>query len=248
MKYNITHKAFGAGVVTDIRNGYVSATFACGDKKFVLAGLDKYLLSCDDELKKLIEGAAPAVKPQHTPQPVVRPAVATQNPAKRNPIPSISVHHSTSPNSLLGPRSQSISFASQKQLFEVVGYLAHPGRVTSVEAEVPMDGRDDIFESMFPGQTYRPIHMGDTPSGMPNKLSPQFRINLSNIRNCPQVLKVNLGAGNSSCAARLNKSRFVMELVQHYGFRFGETQNIANIKRIAEEYGCLDDFMRGYQL
>ena len=149
-------------------------------------------------------------------------------------------------NPLLGPRSKSITLSSQSEMFEIVGYLSAPGRIMSIEAEVPADGRDKVFEGMFPGQIYRPIMLGDTPSGMPNKMSPQFRLNLSNTRNCPKALKLAIGAGNGSCAGRINRSKFVMDLVQNYGFRFGARQNTELARSIAEQKGCLLDFERGY--
>ena len=151
-------------------------------------------------------------------------------------------------NSLLGPRSQTIYITTEGQMFEIVGYLARPGRINSIEAEVPMDGRDDIFEELFPGQKYRPIAVADTPSGMPNKLSPQFRINMGSIRNCPAVLRNNIGKGTGSCAGRINKSKFVLLLVQKYGFKFGSSQNINEIRRIATEKGYLEEFEKGYAL
>lgn len=129
-----------------------------------------------------------------------------------------------------------------------LSYIASPGRVSSFEAEVPRDGRDETFESLFPGQKYRPIEMGETPSGMPNKLSPQFRINFSNLRNCPDILLKNMGKGNGpSCIGRINKSKFVIDLVQNYGFRFGSEQNISDIRSIAEKRGFLEEFENGYK-
>lgn len=121
-------------------------------------------------------------------------------------------------------------------MFEIVGvgYMARPGRVNSIEAEVPKDGRDDDFDRMFPGQTYRPIELGDTLSGLPNKLSPQFRINLGNLSNCPYALKNNMGKGNGSCVGLINKSRFVIVIVRNYGFRFGDWQDRIAIRNIAE--------------
>ena len=94
-------------------------------------------------------------------------------------------YESSTNNPLVGDRSQTISVRSEAEMFELVGYMATPGRVSSFEAEVPKDGRDVLFEKLFPGQPYRPIELGSTPSGMPNKLSPSFRINFANLRNCP---------------------------------------------------------------
>jgi len=148
--------------------------------------------------------------------------------------------------SLIGPRSQSISVSSRNQMYEIAGYMARPGRLSSIEAEVPCDYREIEFKRLFPGQVYRPITIGDTPSGRPNKYSPQFRINFANIRNCPEPLRQNLGVGNGSCVSRVNKSRFVLDMVLNYGFQFGFSQNVVLIRKIAEDNGCLSDFEHGF--
>ncbi len=110
----------------------------------------------------------------------------------------------TTSSCLVGPRAESISMSCE-QWFEVVGYMARPGRVSSFEAEIPKDGRDKVFENLFPGQVYRPIELGDTPSGLPNKLGAQFRINFASLDNCPAVLNDSIRAGNGGCVGRINK-------------------------------------------
>ena len=92
------------------------------------------------------------------------------------------------------------------------------------------------------------IEMGDTPSGLSIKLSPQFRINFGNLRNCPVVLKQNMGQGNGACIGRINKSKFVIQIVQEYDFRSGEYQNVEAIRSIAKERGFLEAFERGYSM
>lgn len=153
----------------------------------------------------------------------------------------------TTHSRLVGPKAESISM-SCSQMFEAIGYMAKPGRVSSFEAEIPKDGRDKMFENLFPGQTYRPIELGETPSGLPNKLGPQFRINFSSLNNCPAVLRANMRVGNGSCVGRINKSRFVVDLVQFYGFRFGKNQDVPAIRKIAEDNGYLEEFEKGYSL
>lgn len=153
----------------------------------------------------------------------------------------------TTSSCLVGPRAESISMSCE-QWFEVVGYMARPGRVSSFEAEIPKDGRDKVFEKLFPGQVYRPIELDDTPSGLPNKLGAQFRINFANLDNCPAVLNDSIRAGNGGCVGRINKSRFVVDLVQFYGFHFGRHQDVATIRKIAEDNGYLEEFEKGYAL
>lgn len=57
-----------------------------------------------------------------------------------------------------------------------------------------------------------------------------------------------MGAGNGGCVGRINKSCFVMDMVQNYGFKFGDYQNVSVIRKIAESKGHLADFERGYSL
>ena len=157
-------------------------------------------------------------------------------------------HFSKATLPLLGPISQTIYFESDAELFEAIGYMARPGRVSSIEAEVPRDGRDDTFEALFSGKKYRHIELGDTPSGMPNKLSPQFRSNFVSVFNCPKTLKANMGEGNGGCVGRINKFRFVMDMVQNYGFKFSNYRNVSTIRKVADSRGYLSDFERGYSL
>ena len=86
-----------------------------------------------------------------------------------------------------------------------------------------------------------------TPSGRPSKFSPQFRINLANMTNCPEILKPAIGKGlGSLIVGRINKSKFVVQLVHFFGFQFGDMQNISAIKNKVAEYGYTKAFNRGY--
>ena len=242
--YKVTHKTLGAGIFIGFKGEYVIVEFGKEKKQFALKTFLNFFTVYDDELKRKIEKVQTSVE---VPAPRVVPS--TPQPQVPNLTRYVSqTHISKAPLPLLGPRSQTILFASDAELFEAIGYMARPGRVSSIEAEVPKDGRDDTFEALFPGQKYRPIELGDTPSGLPNKLSPQFRINFASVRNCPKTLKANMGAGNGGCVARINKSSFVMDMVQIYGFRFGDSQNVSAIRKIAEARGRLSDFERGYSL
>ena len=227
-------------------NGLATVRFGNVEKMFAIKGFEKFFDIEDPEFQKIVDRANNVTTTQAQ-------SKSSTSTAPKTPVKPIKAYCDSSRSvgaagSLLGPRSQTIPVSSENQMFELVGYMAGPGRISSIEAEVPMDGRDDLFETLFPGQTYRPITLGDTPSGMPNKLSPQFRINFSNLHNCPQVLKANMGAGNSSCVGRINKSRFVLTVVQNYGFRFGDWQNTNAIRNIAAERGYLEEFERGYSL
>ena len=248
--YSVKHRTYGKGYVVKIRNGYATVKFGSTEKLFAIKGFGKYFEIFDADFQKIVDQANEEADTMqvHSSKTENTGFSASHNTAK--PIKAYYDSSSSvgSAGSLLGPRSQTIPIASENQMFEIVGYMARPGRISSIEAEVPMDGRDELFERLFPGQTYRPITMGDTPSGMPNKLGPQFRINFADLRNCPQVLKSNMGAGNASCIGRINKSRFVLTVVQKYGFQFGKWQDTNKIRSIAAEKGYLEEFERGYSL
>ena len=242
--YKVIHKTLGVGIVTGFKGEYVIVEFGRDKKQFALKTFLNFFTVYDDELKRKIEKAQTPIETsvQRAVPPTPQPKIPTVTRNVSQP------QFSKAPLPLIGPRSQTIYFTSDAELFEAIGYMARPGRVSSIEAEVPKDGRDDTFEVLFPGQKYRPIELGDTPSGMPNKLSPQFRINFASVRNCPKTLKANMGAGNGGCVGRINKSRFVMDMVQNYGFRFGDFQNVSAIRKIAEARDHLSDFERGYSL
>ena len=245
----VQHKAFGEGTVLKIENGIIEIQFGEQIKKFQFPKAFEQFIKTDDialiaeinkekEKLKQIEEAEQAQKAQ-----AVTPAPRHVSTPTHIKTP---IWHSVS-NALVGERAHTIFVHSEEEMFEIVGYMATPGRVSSIEAEVPRDGRDEIFEEMFPGQTYRPITMGNTPSGMPNKLSSQFRINFANLKNCPDSLRRNMGKGNGGCVGRINKSKFVIDIVQNYGFRFGDWQDVNAIREIAVRKGHLESFENGFK-
>ena len=242
--YEVTHNILGTGIITDFKGEYVIVEFGQDKKQFALKTFLNFFTVYDDELKKKIEKAQ---TPTETPiQRVAPPTPQVKVPTISCPV--MQQHFSKAPLPLLCPRSKTIYFKSDAELFEAIGYMARPGRVSSIEAEVPRDGSVDMFEAHFPRQKYRPIELGDTPSGMPNKFGSQFRINFASVYNCPQTLKENMGAGNGGCVGRINKSRFVMDMVTNYGFKFGDYQDESAIRKIADSKGHLSDFERGYSL
>lgn len=235
-EHAFNHKLYGKGIVTEFFRDCIVARFGQLSKvlpRNLMIGMvdtnDPYLVEwINNKVDSLPLYGATNESPK------------SHKPIKRRYMPTTS-------SRLVGPRAESIPMSCE-QWFEVVGYMARPGRVNSFEAEVPKDGRDKAFENLFPGQIYRPIELGDTPSGLPNKLGPQFRINFASLNNCPAVLRANVRAGNGGCVGRINKSRFVVDLVQFYGFRFGRHQDVAAIRKIAEDNGYLEEFEKGYSL
>lgn len=247
MGYKVKHKSYGEGTVKSIRDGIIEVEFGNQVKKFQFPkAFGPFFATDDPDLMEKVRSAKESFEKEEKQKVTlgsVRQANYSHIEEKR------SDYHMGNQNAmsmLLGDRAKTIYVGSEAEMFELVGYMAAPGRVSSFEAEVPKDGRDKAFESLFPGQTYRPITMGDTPSGLPNKIGPQFRINFANVRNCPDVLKENMGKGNGGCVGRINKSRFVLDLVLNYGFQFGSYQNTSYIRAIAEQKGYIEEFEKGY--
>ena len=247
----VMHSIYGEGTVKSLNEKYIEVDYSGELHKHQFPKIFESFLTTDDldlqnKVSAAIEKAGEVAKQA---QQASIKQQKEQIPYKRT-TKTLSFTTDKSVHSpLLGDRARTISVRSEAEMFEIVGYIASPGRVSSFEAEVPRDGRDETFERLFPDQKYRPIEMGETPSGMPNKLSPQFRINFANLRNCPEILLKNMGKGNGpSCVGRINKSRFVIDLVQNYGFRFGNVQDISGIRAIAERRGFLTEFERGYKM
>ena len=240
-EHKLIHKIYGTGFVTAFYKDCIVVSFGSISKTFTRISATGMIKTTDSFLLEWLDGKCDFL-PFYTESAdsVSENIPTTQTKRKKQYKPTTS-------SRLVGPRAESIPMTCE-QMFEVVGYMAHPGRVSSFEAEVPKDGRDKTFETLFPGQIYRSIELGDTPSGLPNKLGPQFRINFASLSNCPPVLKAYVRAGNAGCVGRINRSRFVVDLVQFYGFRFGKHQDISAIRKIAEENGYLEEFEAGYSL
>lgn len=241
----VKHRTLGEGVVVSISDESVFVKFGNTQRQFALKGFSKFFSFEDEELKEIVERATTSkeesvIAPSPIPVTVSTPIAPTHS--------TFRTSSTVFTGSLISSRAQTIDIPTMEQFYEVIGYLANPKHVSSFEAEVPKDGRDQEFERVFPGQKYRPIELGETPSGMPNKLSTQYRINFSNTHNCPQILISNMGAGNGSCAGRINKSGFVYDLVRNYGFTFGTVQDYSKIRKIAESQGFLQEFEYGYSL
>lgn len=247
MVYRVKHKTFGDGIVTEINSDSIKIRFGNQTKIFQFPqAFGPFLVTENEELLAQIKNQRNNVSNKS------ESTIGSNNSLVHLNHPELQnttfFHTRSVPDSelLLGSRAQSIDFNSESEMFECIGYIANSRHVSSFEAEVPKDGRNQIFERLYPGQKYRPIETGFTPSGMPNKISSQFRINFIDLRNCPITLKRNMGKGNSGCIGRINKSRFVLELVQYYGFRFGDRQEVDCIKDIARKSGYLREFEKGY--
>ena len=240
----VKHKTFGEGKYVSIYGNYIEIQFSNGLKKFMFPNaFDNNMLETDEPwlINKIREALNAVGKQYHAPQTVL--SVPSPRPNSKDVVRKIQAFSS----SFIGERSGSIDFKSDDELFEVVGYLAKPGRLAGIWAEIPNDDREADFKRLFPGQPYMPITMNITPSGRPSKFSPQFRINLGDMTNCPAILKPAIGKGlGKAIVGRINKSKFVVQLVHYFGFQFGDTQNVSTIKNIVTGYGYTKAFNRGY--
>lgn len=242
MGYTVRHIKFGEGLVDNISGKYIEINFNGEKKKFQFPrAFGIYLETDDDRLLQIIKNLEEGN--DHSFPRKNNYTSSNKYANKRRQDNEMSYY---SVVSLLGTRAQSIVIKNAEDMYEIVGYLAKPGIINSIEAEVPMDRRAKLFESMFPNQKYHSVVLAKTPSGLPNKLSAHFRINLKCIDNCPEILRSNLGKGKSACIARINKSAFVLDLVKNYGFKFGAEQDVTLIREIARRRGYLSAFERGY--
>ena len=240
----VKHKTFGKGKYVNIYGNYIEIQFNNGLKKFMFPNaFDNNMLETDDPwlINKIRQTLNAVGKQYHAPQTVL--SASSPRPNSKDVVRKIQAFSS----SFIGDRSGYINFNSDDELFEVVGYLAKPGRLAGIWAEIPNDYREADFKRLFPGQPYLPITMTTTSGGLPSKFSPQFRINLGDMRNCPAILKPVIGKGlGKTIVGRINKSKFVVQLVHYFGFQFGDTQNVSAIKNIVAGYGYTKAFNRGY--
>lgn len=242
----VKHKKFGEGKYVSIYGHYIEIQFSDGIKKFMFPNaFDNNMLETDDPwlINKIRQAFGAVGKQYHATQTGITITKTTASQKSKVVVNKIQAFSS----SFIGARSGFIDFNSDEELFEVVGYLAKPGRLAGIWAEIPNDDREDDFKRLFPGQQYMPITMTTTSGGLPSKFSPQFRINLGDISNCPAILEPVIGKGlGSSVVGRINKSKFVVQLVHFFGFQFGSTQNVSAIKKMVAEYGYTKAFNRGY--
>ena len=130
-------------------------------------------------------------------------------------------------------------------LCEALGYLATPGRMLRIEAQVPY-GKSDAFEATYPGQEYYAME------SWANKQSYQLRIMLNSAEHCPPFLAehITVGGGNTG-AGCISRGLFVERMVGQFGFQFTtEYQNVRRIReRVEARYPMfIERFDRGYQI
>ena len=132
---------------------------------------------------------------------------------------------------------------SDPEFCEAMGYLATPGRMLRIEAQVPY-GKERIFAREYPGQDYYPMLSSS------DKQSFQLRIMLNTARNCPAFLasEITAGGGNYS-AGCISRGKFVERIVGQFGFKFSvDHQDVNRIRSCVQaRYPMyVVDFDRGY--
>lgn len=149
---------------------------------------------------------------------------------------------------ILGGRALDID-VSERDLCLILGYLATPGRVGFIEAQIPEE-KVSLFKKAYPNQECYPITQGKTSSGNIMKQGMQFRIYFNDIQNCPPVLLPFIGEGNDTYVKRINKGKFIEKIIENYGFRFGHSQDGKLIREQALKYHpqYIDFFDEGYSL
>lgn len=149
---------------------------------------------------------------------------------------------------IMGNRALDIDVCPE-QFCLILGYLASPGRIGFIEAQIPED-KESQFENYYPNQEYYPITQGRTSGGNAMKQGSQFRIYLNNIHNCPSALLPFIGEGNAAYCKRINKGRFIEKIVENYGFQFRHIQDVECIRhKVQERYPqYINYFDQGYNL
>ena len=235
MNYKVTHPLYGEGTVKKIYGSRIDIDFADKSISMVFPGAFTTGLSTTDaELSKLVEESKNVTCQVHT--------STTSN----NKIDVLKILNDFS-FGFISSRIKSLDFSSNEELFEVIGYLSKPKVVHGVWAEIPNSAYQE-FKKVFPDETIMRITEGTTEKGMSNKFGVQCRLNLGVVDNCPTILSARLAKGlGTQIVNRLNCTLFVLQLVKFFGFHFGnEKQNISDIRSIADGYGYLAEFNKGY--
>ena len=135
-------------------------------------------------------------------------------------------------------------YTSEQELCYILGYLARPGRIKYIEAQVPY-GKEQKFMNAYPGANF------DNMKITSDKQSFQFRIILNYNGNCPQELEEVLTSGggpfNKNCISR---GKFIERIINEYGFEFFNAPDPNVIRSIVQRKhpGYLIDFEEGYSI
>jgi len=122
-----------------------------------------------------------------------------------------------------------IHWPTEQDKYEAIGFLARPGVVQNIEANVPtkfIEKFKDEYKGKYIG---KPYDVGSKKGGS------QFIIRLNHVEGCPDFLK---GVIDGKMKLRINATDFVRDLVNNYGFVFTcLPQNSELIRSIVESIG-----------
>lgn len=133
---------------------------------------------------------------------------------------------------------------SEKELCYVLGYLARPGRIKYIEAQVPY-GKEHVFMNAYPGADFDRMKISS------DKQSFQFRIILNYNGDCPQALEDALTSGGGPFYKNcISRGRFVERIINEYGFEFFNAPNAILIRDMVSRKhpDFLEDFDAGYDV
>ena len=234
----VTHEKWGEGQIVSLTDTHIIVSFTEKEIKFQFpSAIGKYLHVTDEALKQYAAECALKEKKEEKEKNILK--------EKKEAGYSYSGEGNYS-SPLLGRRAQDIVFSRKEDFYEVLGYLAKPGRIVFFQAELPSD-KTDAFEKLFPGQDYSTIAESYGKGGLITKQGCQFRINLSNVDNCPSLLKPHISEKEGHYVGRINRSKFALRLVQNNGFRFGRSQDVNEIRsKVPSKY--INSFERGLNL
>ena len=128
-----------------------------------------------------------------------------------------------------------ISSLPEKEKAEIIGFLAQPGIISNITAEVPLS-KIDAFKEKYNVMPY--------PINSDKKYGNQFRVYFYDPNICPPVLKQAL----DTKYARLNDSAFIQELVDDYGFKFfcsSQNTEIILEKAKSKSQKVFNSFLKG---
>lgn len=237
----VRHRSGQEGVIKTCDGHYITVDFGGNESEFVFPdAIGKFLYSDDVQLLQSAEKEKIIKEKKIENQKRLEQEKIEKLSKLRG---TVSGNESDFETPLLGKKSEDISFASQEEFYEAIGYLSKPGRIVFYQAEITED-KEKQFVSLFPDQYYKVIKTSYGKDGKVTKQGCQFRINLGNINECPDFLLRHINQTERSWAGRINRSKFALRLVQNNGFSFGYSQNFEKIKELVPEK-YISSFMRG---
>ena len=224
---SVKHITWGKGVIKSLSDGYITIDFNGSEKTLVFPdSFGKFLNTDDNTLIEYAKNERIKKEDKIAKQKEEEAAKLKEKLAQNKVV--VKGDESDYETPLLGKKSGDILFPTDEDFYESIGYLTKPGRIAFYQAEIPED-RESQFKKLFPDQEYKVIKTSYGADGRITKQGCQIRINLSSIENCPECLLNHINVKENSWAGRINRSKFVLRLVQYNGFCFGHHQDYDKI-------------------